>query len=257
MRSHRARAGEREGNWQVFADLGLALVLVLFAVVAYQFVRNRDFWLREKIVFSQERVDSIIREHLADTSRYRVCPPDGDRQAIVFGADATFEIGDWRLKREGAELFQRLGAVLAEVDTVLGQIDVEGHTDSVRINRVGVRSNWQLSTLRALAVTDSLRTRPTLDSRKLAVVGRGRWREAMSNQTEEGRAANRRIEISLVYSPEVLGPVGMESLGALFDTIGNRVRRRIDVLPQPSSALQTRPFFRPRCRGEARLPVVR
>ena len=77
--------------------------------------------------------------------------------------------------------------------------------------------SWELSTLRALAVVDVWRGDPALTPRRLSAVGRGRWRQVSPNTTPAGRAANRRVEISLVSSPLTLGRFTLDELGVLFD----------------------------------------
>jgi len=81
---------------------------------------------------------------------------------------------------------------LAEIP---GKIAVEGHTDDVPIAGIRFRSNWALSAGRALSVAHELLQGGKLGSERLMVVGYADTRPHKSNETLEGRAENRRVEI--------------------------------------------------------------
>jgi chemotaxis protein MotB len=70
-------------------------------------------------------------------------------------------------------------------------IRVEGHTDNRPINKPAFPSNWELSSARAASVVH-LFTRAGMDPARLAVVGLGENRPVQSNDTPQGRKANRR-----------------------------------------------------------------
>ena len=79
-------------------------------------------------------------------------------------------------------------------------VRVEGHTDDVPIHSAAFPSNWELSAARAIAVVRFLQDQG-VDPAKLAAAGYGEWRPIAGNDTPEGRAQNRRIEITLA-APE-------------------------------------------------------
>lgn len=76
-----------------------------------------------------------------------------------------------------------------------GTISVEGHTDNLPINTARFRSNWVLSSARALAVAEYLFIAPELDENRFSVVGHSSTKPIATNDTAEGRATNRRVEI--------------------------------------------------------------
>ncbi|MCL2617581.1 MAG: flagellar motor protein MotB [Defluviitaleaceae bacterium] len=83
------------------------------------------------------------------------------------------------------------------------EIEIEGHTDTVPINTPQFPNNWFLSTARALSVLQYLVYERGFDPTRPIALGRGEYIPVATNDTEEGRAANRRVEIrvrSLEYS---------------------------------------------------------
>src|SRR5262245_4484928 len=76
-------------------------------------------------------------------------------------------------------------------------IRVEGHTDDRPINKPAFPSNWELSSARAASVVH-LFTRAGMDPARLAVVGLGENRPVQSNDTPEGRNANRRVVLVIL-----------------------------------------------------------
>ena len=93
--------------------------------------------------------------------------------------------------------------VLAKVAAVLkNQPDiefmVEGHTDNVPFKSGVLLDNWDLSVKRATAVVRILQNEYGLDPAKMAAAGRGEYQPLTSNDTPEGRAANRRTRIVIL-----------------------------------------------------------
>ncbi len=109
-----------------------------------------------------------------------------------------FDSGRARIKQAGLEVLTRVSDVLKDVTDRI--IRIEGHTDSVPIGPKIIGqfpSNWELSTARATSVVRYLVDSGGLDEADLAAVGYAYTRPIGSNDTLEGRAENRRIEIVL------------------------------------------------------------
>jgi len=90
-----------------------------------------------------------------------------------------------------------IAAVAPTLATFNNEILVEGHTDTVPLNRNGY-DNWNLSTDRALAVLKALKEWDGIDPARLAATGYGEYRPRASNETDEGKSANRRVELVVV-----------------------------------------------------------
>lgn len=99
-----------------------------------------------------------------------------------------------------AELLPQARVVLRLIAAVLGRavdsVEVEGHTDDRPIQTSAYPSNWELSAARAASVVRFFLEQDTaLDPTRYTAVGRGEFHPVASNDTPEGRARNRRVEI--------------------------------------------------------------
>ena len=75
---------------------------------------------------------------------------------------------------------------------------VEGHTDDVPIHTAQFATNWELSTARAASVTRLLLAEHATEPTQVSAAGYAEFRPTTSNQTEAGRAENRRVDIILL-----------------------------------------------------------
>jgi len=103
-----------------------------------------------------------------------------------------FESGSGALKASALPTLDRIASLLA-VRTY--KMRVEGHTDNVPIHTAQFSSNWELSTTRATEVVRLLMLRYRLDPGRLAAAGYAQYHPLASNDTEQGRALNRRVDI--------------------------------------------------------------
>ena len=109
-----------------------------------------------------------------------------------------FESGSWTVGAEGKKAVDLVGKVLGDNPEI--SVLIEGHTDNDKITGTiggGVENNWDLSTKRATAIVNILTTNAKVKKENLTAAGRGEYAPLMSNDTAEGKAKNRRIEIIL------------------------------------------------------------
>ena len=109
-----------------------------------------------------------------------------------------FESGSWTVGAEGKKAVDLVGKVLGDNPDI--SVLIEGHTDNDKITGTiggGVENNWDLSTKRATAIVNILSANAKVKKENLTAAGRGEYAPLMSNETAEGKAKNRRIEISL------------------------------------------------------------
>jgi len=109
-----------------------------------------------------------------------------------------FQTGSWSVNAEGKTAVVEVGKVLAQNPDL--SILIEGHTDDDKITGNlggGIENNWDLSTKRATAIVNILSENKGVNKQNLTAAGRGEFAPLMSNDTPEGKAKNRRIEIIL------------------------------------------------------------
>ncbi|AJR02684.1 OmpA family protein [Siansivirga zeaxanthinifaciens] len=107
-----------------------------------------------------------------------------------------FSSGSWAVGVEGKRAVQQLGSVLGQNPDIA--VLIEGHTDNVPYQGNGqLVGNWDLSTKRATAIVNILRENNNINPENLTAAGRGEFAPIATNDTPEGRAKNRRIEVIL------------------------------------------------------------
>ena len=121
-----------------------------------------------------------------------------DRLTINMVEKVLFNSGQALVKPEGLTVLKSVSDILKNVNDK--QIRIEGHTDNVPIG-VKIRdkfpTNWELSTARATNVVRYFIEKGGVDRENLEAVGYADTRPVADNETDEGRTANRRIEIAL------------------------------------------------------------
>ena len=91
-----------------------------------------------------------------------------------------------------------LDKIAAEIRRVPNHMRLEGYTDSVPIHNSRFRSNWELSAARAIALLEALATRYQVDRARMGISGYAENAPEDTNDTEEGRAHNRRVSLVLL-----------------------------------------------------------
>jgi chemotaxis protein MotB len=94
-----------------------------------------------------------------------------------------------------------LAKIAAETNHIANPIRLEGHTDAVPIHNSRFRSNWELSAARAIAMMEFLHARFDIPPGRMSVAGYAENAPSDTNETSEGRAHNRRVDL-VVLSAE-------------------------------------------------------
>ncbi len=129
-------------------------------------------------------------EEAAQQSAFEVVRKD-DSFIITMPGASLFESGDDSLKPDVVPTLKGIAARVAEHDL---SVRIEGHTDDRPISTLRFKSNWELSAARAVSVLRLFREEGIAADR-LAAAGRGEFLPVESNETPEGRAANRRVVV--------------------------------------------------------------
>lgn len=130
---------------------------------------------------------------MIDAGQLRVATRNG-RLVIQLPNDVLFDSGQTNIKPAGVDALTQLAKVL--VTSHGRSFQVGGHTDNVPIHTDRFRSNWELSTSRAVEVVHLLVSQGVA-ANELSAAGYAEFDPVASNDAAEGRAKNRRIEIAL------------------------------------------------------------
>jgi chemotaxis protein MotB len=143
----------------------------------------------------KEQVDKYLKYNGLENS---VVTEIDERGLVVRLKDSIlFDSGKAYIKDEYKEKFIKLGKILSKINRY---IRVEGHTDNVPIKNSNFSSNWQLSAIRATNVVELLISQAGIPADKISALGYGEFRPVASNNTPEGRAKNRRVDIIILNS---------------------------------------------------------
>ncbi|MFD2229306.1 flagellar motor protein MotB [Alkalimarinus sediminis] len=134
------------------------------------------------------KLESEIRSNMVEIETR------GRKIVIRVQEKGSFASGSARLQTEFFPVLDKLIELLRDIE---GNISVEGHTDNIPINTAQFPSNWDLSVARALEVAHGLFDDGALDQSRFTVTGMADTKPLVPNDTPEGRARNRRVEIIL------------------------------------------------------------
>lgn len=113
-----------------------------------------------------------------------------------------FDSGSSDLKAGSSET---LSAIATTLNQYANAFRVEGHTDNIPIHSAAFRSNWELSTARATNVVHFLTESAGFAPASVSAVGYGEYRPISDNESQDGRARNRRVDIVLLSEEAALG----------------------------------------------------
>jgi len=118
------------------------------------------------------------------------------RGLVISMREATFfASGDNVIAPASVPILTKIAAVVVSLPN---PVRLEGHTDSRPIHNSRFHSNWELSAARSIAMLELLRDRFQVPPSRMAIAGYADNAPADSNETEEGRAHNRRVDLVLL-----------------------------------------------------------
>jgi len=147
------------------------------------------------VVELRKQLQSAIGTELRDNEVVMRMTPEGF--VISLRELGFFNSGQAVLLPGAAGKIEKISRILSQQRL---ELRVEGHSDDQPINTAQFRSNWELSTARAMTVLLLLVDNAGFDPSKISVVGRGQYRPVADNATPEGRKMNRRVDLVVVGS---------------------------------------------------------
>jgi chemotaxis protein MotB len=127
---------------------------------------------------------------------------------ISLSDNMLYKSGSYEISDKAAETLSKIAKIITDYKDY--EVLIEGNTDNVPISKPNIRNNWDLSALRASSVVQVLQTSYGVDPKRLTAGGRGEYNPIATNDTDEGKARNRRTQI--IITPK---------LDQFMDLIGN------------------------------------
>lgn len=144
-----------------------------------------------------EKLENIIQSNnLTDVIKIRE-----EERGIVLQLDETilFDSAKADLKSYSTDILDQVTSIIESVDN---DILVEGNADNVPMYSEEFKSNWELSTARAVNVVKYFVSTKNIDPARFSVKGYGEYNPLVGNDTPENRAVNRRVDILIVEQKE-------------------------------------------------------
>ena len=126
-------------------------------------------------------------------------------RGVVIALDdrMCFEQAQAEVQTAAVPMFSKVAETLSHYQN---RVLLEGHTDSVPIHNGHFRSNWELSTARSIAVMELMEQQSGISKWRFLIGGSADNAPLSSNETEEGRAKNRRVDIVVLDSAPSADP---------------------------------------------------
>jgi chemotaxis protein MotB len=201
---------------------------------------------REKLkVRLEELVENTRRDARALAAKLQPQIAAGQIEIETRGRQIIIRIREQGSFASGsADLAQDYFGVMEEIRAVLmlqpGRIQVQGHTDSLPIRSGPFRSNWDLSSARAVSVAHELMLGGYLDERRFQVTGFSDTRPLAPNDTPANRARNRRVEVVIQQG---LDDALDEQETELLQSEGADIIRELDLEPDYLFELEAEEIF--------------
>jgi chemotaxis protein MotB len=144
---------------------------------------------QEQVEELQQALDQEIEAGQVTVER------EGSKVIIRIQEKGSFKSGSASLDPEFFEVMDKITAVLQDRS---GKIVVAGHTDNIPIRTGRFRSNWELSSARAVTVLHAMLRNPEIDEERVLVEGHAETNPLVDNDTPENRAKNRRVELIVI-----------------------------------------------------------
>ena len=149
---------------------------------------------QQRLAEIQNRVNTYVQENDLEDQLATSLTIEG--LSLTIRDNVLFNSGSADVRREDLNIAKEISRLL-EMD-VPRSIIISGHTDNVPIKNANFESNWELSVMRAINFMKILLENTQLNPELFSAKGHGEFQPVASNDTEAGRAQNRRVEILIL-----------------------------------------------------------
>ncbi len=120
---------------------------------------------------------------------------------IALASAQFFNPGGIKIKVGALKALDKIALLLKETDR---KVVIEGHTDTTAVSKdAPYESNWELASLRATSIVRYFQKYHDIDPKRMSAISYAETRPLKSNDSEEGRSQNRRIEIYIILDEKM------------------------------------------------------
>jgi chemotaxis protein MotB len=186
------------GRWLIsYTDI-LTILLILFVAVAAQSRQERPAQA-VKAAQAPMAVDTVPRQVERKLEQQGLDLHREARGLVISLPQAVlFASGDDRIQPLAFPMVAQIAAVLRDIKN---KVTLVGHADAIPIHNQRFKSNWELSAARSLNLLALLASQYGIDETRLSIQSYGSYSPRNSNDTVDGRAENRRVEILILDDP--------------------------------------------------------
>jgi chemotaxis protein MotB len=185
-------------RWLIsYTDI-VTVLLILFVAVAAQSLRDHPVHAAATATQScksgpaLQQTQQRLQEQGLDLRREARGLVISLPQAVLFAS------GDDRISPAAFPMVSHIADALHDIKN---KVTLVGHADAIPIHNQRFKSNWELSAARSLSLLALLATQYGIDESRLSIQSYGSYSPKNSNDTEDGRAENRRVEILVLDEP--------------------------------------------------------
>jgi len=190
-----SRSGHIQDRWLISYTDVVTILLILFVSIAAQGIKARA---PESKPQPQPKPEprAALREAQRKLQQQGLDLKMEPRGLVISLPQAIlFASGEDRINPDALPTISKIAAVILETNH---KVALVGHADTVPIHNQRFKDNWSLSAARSLALLDLLTTQFQIPESRLSIQSYGSNQPRDSNDTESGRAANRRVEILIL-----------------------------------------------------------
>ena len=185
-------SGHIQDRWLISYTDVVTILLILFVSIAAQGMKTRAPEAKPQPASSRTTLREAQRKLALQGLDLKMEPRGlviSLPQAILFAS------GEDRINPDALSTISKIAAVILETNH---KVALVGHADTIPIHNLRFKSNWDLSAARSLALLDVLTNQFQIPESRLSIQSYGSNQPRGSNDTESGRAANRRVEILMI-----------------------------------------------------------
>lgn len=126
---------------------------------------------------------------------------DNERTIIRIREKGSFSSGSAKLSNKFIPVLEKIATA---IDKTPGKIHISGHTDNIPISTFKFRSNWELSSARAVSILNKIQKLKKIPNERIVIQGYSDTVPLVPNTTPKNRAINRRVEIEVIRQTETV-----------------------------------------------------